>query len=657
MTGLQIFSIELQDYRQYKGTNHIDLEIDSSKHINIIEGQNGSGKSNLLNAVTLCFYDTEEHLQKEKEDGLETYPLVNRKRLEELGESEEAEGYIEIELGSSEPEYIFRREFRTVKSPAGGFSSVTGDLKLQRKVGQDWKPVENPHTHLNEILPTRVREYFLFDGEKLDEFFEEGYPDRVRSAILDVSHTELLNRALDHLDKVQTEIERESNDFEGEAQRLRNELDEKQRQLQQLEEREGELEQEIANAEEEIERIDNRLQDSSDAEVREKQQRRKYLNQRLKEARAELDALKDDTAELLIDAGQIIYNYDALQFTEEQFDDLASKGQLPPKIQDWFIDELLDREECICGADLSSDEQKREHLRALQQEVASVMQENIEGKSEIPRIQEDGCALVEEIIANREDIAATNQEIDEHDRELRDISNELKNYDLPEDVDVSALESQREEIRNRIRDMNTELGRVRGDIETKTEEIAETEKAWKQEAEKQERHRELIQKIDFVNDAIGELEGIKETILDQIRAETQENMEQYFNELIWKDEGYEIELDEEYQVSVLGPRGDNKIGSLSAGEKQLLALSFMSALTEISGFDAAIVIDTPLGRISSRPKKRIAQNIPGYLDNTQITFLMTDEEYTDEVRAYLQDYVANEYVLNYVDEVTQVNPR
>ncbi|PHQ44299.1 chromosome segregation protein [Halorubrum sp. C3] len=286
--------------------------------------------------------------------------------------------------------------------------------------------------------------------------------------------------------------------------------------------------------------------------------------------------------------------------------------------------------------------------------MSLVMQENLEGKAEIPRIIEDGQDSLRRIIENRKKISERQTELDNVDVELRDISNELKNYDLPEDVDVSSLESQRSEIEDRITEMSQEIGRVDQQIETLTEKIDELDEEWRDEAAKEDKHRRLMRKLDFVEEASEEISEIKQTILAQIRKNTEENMNQYFNDLIWKDEEYTVELGENYTVSVYGKHGDNKIGSLSAGEKQVLALSFMSALTKISGFNAPIVIDTPLGRISSKPKKRIAQNLPTYLKDTQITFLMTDEEYTDDVRARLQNSVANEYQLDYSNEVTEV---
>jgi len=162
---------------------------------------------------------------------------------------------------------------------------------------------------------------------------------------------------------------------------------------------------------------------------------------------------------------------------------------------------------------------------------------------------------------------------------------------------------------------------------------------------KKEKHKELVAKPEFLEDAIYNVVQIRETVLGEIRDEAESKVEQYFNQLIWKDEEYEIKLEEDYTIRVYDEFGMDKIGSLSAGEKQVLALSFMSALTSISGFEAPIVIDTPLGRISGEPRNRIAQNLPEYIEDTQLTFLMTDSEYTTQVASRLKDDISNEYEL------------
>ncbi|MEM2146931.1 MAG: hypothetical protein QW279_16330, partial [Candidatus Jordarchaeaceae archaeon] len=86
------------------------------------------------------------------------------------------------------------------------------------------------------------------------------------------------------------------------------------------------------------------------------------------------------------------------------------------------------------------------------------------------------------------------------------------------------------------------------------------------------------------------------------------------------------------------------------GERQVLALSFMAALNSVSGFDAPIIIDTPLGRISKEPKINIAKNLPNYLRGKQVTLLMTEEEYTPEVRERLRPNIAREYKIEFTEK-------
>jgi DNA sulfur modification protein DndD len=655
MNKLQIFHIKIKDYRQYKGTVPIDLMLAGDRHINVIEGQNGAGKSNLLNAITLCFYNEETHLETQEDQALEYEPYVNKRRLEEINEGDSARGYVEITLGKDEPKYIFTREFSTAKRDDGTFGDATGDLRLRQKFQQDWRDVPNPHTRLSEILPTRIHEYFLFDGEQLDEFFNEKYTDRVESAILDVSHIELLNRSLTHIDTVRTEFERSSTEYDGEAISRRDEYEEAKERLEQLEASEKECERDIEDANDRLDEIDEKLAGSSDPEVQRKLERRENLNGRLDEKRTDLEQKRAEVAEYLVESGTLIFNENALKFTLDQFEEMEDQGELPPRIQGWFIDQLMERGECICGATLEDDIKKQEHLEELRKEVAVITEGTIEGKIEIPHLISQADESLNSLLGGVSDITLIQDEIDEFERQLRDISKELEGKEISEDVDVAQLEQQRSEIENRIRQLREDLGRRRGEIEQQELTVNDRREAWLDEMEKQEENNVLVKKISFIDDAERKIEEIREGILKQVRNETEEYLNLYFNDLIWKDEPYDVKLTDEYQIRIYGPTGQKKLGSLSAGERQVLALSFMSALSKISGFSAPLVIDTPLGRLSSRPKRLIAQNLPDYLEDTQITFLMTDEEYSQDVRAMLDSSIAHEYHLKYENDVTQVH--
>lgn len=652
MSRLEIRSLTLENYRQYAGENEIELATEGSENVNVIQGANGAGKSNILNAITLCLYGKESHLDETKDNELESYPYVNRKVLDEIDTNETADGRIEITLGEDEAEYIFSRSFKSVKLSDGSFSSQHGDLQLKEKRGGDWKSVEQVSTRLNQILPVHVHQYFLFDGERLDEFFGEGYTERVKDGLLDVSHIELLERGIDHLRSFEGDFDKQLSDVGDAAEQKRKAYEQAKDEVEELKQQLKKTKTNISETKGHIDTIDNKLQDSADPEVRDKQQQREYLTEKLEDIREDITEVRKEASRELIKAGPPLYAVQSLEYTVSELRELSEQGKLPPKIQDTFIEELLEKGECICGEELTDDH--REHLLSLKQEMSTVVESNLEGKMAIPGLLRDAHEDAETLVEKRQKLAELENKEQQTNKDLNEISEELKAHDIPDDINVQELEKQRSEYEDQIEDLQNEKGKLEVRIEQAEKKREEKKKAYNTEVSKEEKNAEILKNIQFVDSSRKQLESMKEEILSSVRDDIESKMDEYFNEIIWKEEDYTVVLTEEYQVRVEGPRNDNKIGSLSAGERQVLAFSFLAALTSVSGFNAPLVIDTPLGRISSEPKERLAQNLPEYIDDTQMTFLMTDEEYTDDVRIKMKPHVSNEYKLHYADEMTEV---
>ena len=77
---------------------------------------------------------------------------------------------------------------------------------------------------------------------------------------------------------------------------------------------------------------------------------------------------------------------------------------------------------------------------------------------------------------------------------------------------------------------------------------------------------------------------------------------------------------------------------LSAGEKQMFAISILWGLALSSGYKLPVIIDTPMARLDSAHRTNF---INKYLPNasSQVIVLSTDEEingkYLDDIREYL----------------------
>jgi DNA sulfur modification protein DndD len=87
---------------------------------------------------------------------------------------------------------------------------------------------------------------------------------------------------------------------------------------------------------------------------------------------------------------------------------------------------------------------------------------------------------------------------------------------------------------------------------------------------------------------------------------------------------------------------------LSAGEKQMFAISILWGLALSSGYQLPVVIDTPMARLDSAHRNNF---INRYLPNasTQVIVLSTDEEFYGKYLEYIRPYVNTFYTLVYDD--------
>lgn len=653
MTRIKLQYVEFKNFRQYVGVQRFELASSSSRNINIIEGQNGAGKSNFLNGLTLCLYGDEYHGGEDAES--ESLPLINQKILKDLDQGQTAEGYIEVCFGRKQQEYIFRRNLSTTKNEEGEYYDSIENKVLQQQQNNNWKNVENPNTILNQIIPGDIHQYFIFDGEDLDELFKQNYQKRIKRGVIDVSQVDLLDRSLYHLNEMKSDYESNAAELGGRTEELQLEKEELSEKIEEKDDLIKDLKNEIEEKRAEIDEIDDELEDARNERVIELRAERSNLEDRLSSLEADLESIREEAGEMILSAGPPILTFDATKEAVQELGNASPNEEIPLGITKQLVDKLLEKRECICGTNLAETSNRRKHLEHLRNELEGVSDEFIEGRNILPRVLDSAIERANRVEDTRTNIREIEDSISQIQLRLQDISNELKTYDIPEDIDIETLENKRDQLSNEIETTSRRIGSLENDLDDLKSERAKIDEKLTTERKKDQRLQRVNQQIEFVRDVQNDLSSIRNRIINNIREKTERKMNKYFNDLVWKDDHFAVRLKDDYSIEVSREGNkENLLGSLSAGERQVLALSFMAALAQISGFEAPTIIDTPLGRISSEPRRLIAQNLPNYLEDTQITFLMTDEEYRGEVEKILDEHVANEYYLDYHDGVTEV---
>jgi DNA sulfur modification protein DndD len=651
---MKIQSVELENYRQYRGKVAVELTCDPTRNISIIQGVNGAGKTNMLNAVNWCLYSKEEHLSKYD---AKKQPIINDAELRELPEGEKIYAQVTVKMIDEKDNNRFYQFDRRIGAKKDGNGKVIFDSEpefhVYMQIKQDIQEIRETEMLINRILPHGVKSFFFFDGEQLDEFFKEERSTKVREAIFDVSQLYLLDRTIEHFEKTISSIRGEVRGENPQVDQIQEKIREVEKGLESNREGKKEKEEKLREIRGKITEIENRLKDCSESVVRALQNQRGSLNTRLEEIERRIEKTKEQVTDNIIETGPLIYCFPAITEAIVQIDQKAEKGDIPPKIAQTFVKELLEKGECICGTNTEANIEARRRLEELLKKarISEIYEEILGLKYDLNPIKERVADFLEEQNTLRKNIMSLEQEKDGVKRELQEISTKLQGINVEE---ITNLEIARNQLKREEEALIREIGVLEQRIETARLALDRFQKELNDELKKSKKFAEVTERLNLATLTLNALVTIRQKLIDDIRNTIQEKTREYFLRLIWKKETYDtVIIDNNYSISVINKLGSECLGTLSAGERQILALSFLAALREVSGFDAPIIIDTPLGRISKEHKESIAELLPEFLRDAQVTMFMTDEEYTPRVRQLLSRKVDKEYELCYDESKSQ----
>lgn len=660
----RIESIKLVNFRQYRDCK-VHLPLIKGKSIVVIQGVTGSGKSNLLNALSWCLYGEEINLKKDER----SWPLVNT--LSVSGSRGPVEVQVQVDMGMEDGgKYRFLRRLRCEKVGKNEISVIPftrrqddvdidlGPDQSQFQVfelpsggGGDWEIRSHPNSIVRSIMPRKIREYFLFDGERLDEYFkqsdESDRKDRIKEEIFKVSQLDIVEKILDRLGTVNDDIRKEgSGGIEGgeelleSIERTKIELQEKQEELKKID-----TDREKANAS--ISRISDILKKY--AATQSLARERENLETRIKELAGKLEETEIEKYKHLSTSGPLIYLKIGIGKTLKLIEKAGDDGKIPPQIQSQLLKQALKVGKCICGTSLISGDPRKqiEKLLAEIPDIEPKTSEVIELNTLLKEISEKANEFLpllkeinKEISTLRENLVDLRKQREEIGLRIQEVGG------TGSEENFVRLEEQRKEYEEVINESGVKKGGIQKERDILAESLVDLKKQYDEKMRKRGEMAELVAMSEFCQKSVEVLENIKSEIMGELREGIEKRTDQIFNDIHWK-KYYEISIDKEYNVSVKDPSNREFLGNLSAGERQILAFAFLAALNVATGFQVPIVIDTPLARLAKDVKGNVVENLVCALPNRQLILLVTDVEYSRDIREKLSQYTESEHKIDF----------
>ncbi len=566
--------IKVENFKQYYGEQDADFSTASDVNVSVFHGLNGAGKTSLFSAINWCLYDYDSNSLGD---------IINRRAIQETLEGEKVAAKVVVAFLHKGHRFIARKVIEGQKKGKSVVILKTVRDLSEVKASGDIKPIKNAIGQMNAVLPENVRQYFFFDGEKLDDLTKIESTD-VEDAIRNIIRLPALERGEKHLSDVAGEFRRQiKREATGEIETLISQEEDLRGKKANAQERREELKEEIKLARGQVQTIEEKLRDSEQASQRQKRR------DEIKEQLTQLQDMEDSS----INRIQQLTNRSFPVFLRPQIQEALSiinikreRGEIPSGIREQFLEDLLEGLECVCGRPFERDDAVFKKLTALLERStpSDVEEQVIELGGDLRSLAKSTSDWVEDIDRVMADRAKIQQGLEKYRRELDDIKRKIEGDPLEE---IAGLERNRTKFQKNLEVYLHEDGGLTTRLNDIDRAIEEVRKKLQQAEAKQEKLSLLVKKEDISQKAADAVAKITAEFIEDARRNVESITKEIFQKLAWKEDQFQdVTVSEDFRMEVIDRWGAPTRKELSAGERQVLSLSFICAMAQISGEEA-----------------------------------------------------------------------
>lgn len=629
-----IEEIRMTDFRCFFGETVIRFSEDPERNVTIIYAENGVGKTTLLNALLWCFYgETTSRFEKREE-------IINY----DAKKAGRKVASVEVLFEHNESRYIAKR-FANIGASSGR------DFVVARIDDGSQITLDAPETFINTVIPRDMASHFLFDGEHAEVFLGENNRRSVGSAVRDILGCSLIETAIEDLQAVSNHFRKQipSTAATRKIEELNNRHDALTSQIDAANASIVEMEKKREQTDEQIKDIDAKLRNT--AAAKELQQSRDRLTGQLQRAQRRRKECTDEVYKWLGENGRLIVSK---RITEETFsflDEKEHRGRIPSPYNEEFVKDILDAEECICGAKLEPGSTEARKVASLLEKAANqVMRDRVSKvRARLTTLKTERGKAPGRLTKAKKQLADANDEFSTAEAQLAEISQKLQGINFE---DIAERERKRNELRNELREIDRQIGAFDTKIKSAEREKGEIDRNINELAKQDKQTAVFGRRRNMCENIKGNLETQLVAEEDQARRVLRAGIKRILEATTRKV--LNLRMTDEYVISLVN--SDGTALPKSSGENQLLGLAFTAALVEFAkirqnaqdyrllpGTIAPLVLDSPFGQLDEAYRATTAEFIPKMA--RQVVLLVSKSQGSEDVLEALKDHLGAEYLL------------
>jgi DNA sulfur modification protein DndD len=649
---MKLTTIRLCNFRQFYGeTPEIQIATDDERNTTIVHGNNGAGKTTILNAFTWVLYE------KFTAAFAESQQLVNKRAIAEADIGTAVDSWVEVAWEHDGKRYRAKRTCRAYKQETG-VNHVNNELLYLYIGDADGKwlhPQQPPDEIIGRILPASLHQYFFFDGERIEQIVRQDKRLEIAEATKILLGVEVLNRSIKHLAEAKKTLETELAQIGNTTTKdLLKSQQQCQQEIDRIAQRQAEIVQEIANFKQIKQEIDLYLLELTAAKATQLQ--RQELERTKATRQTQLRQAQTAIKLLISTQAHTVLLTDLTNDFQTIVGELRDRGELNQGISREFLSQLLQHQNCLCGTNLEPNTSAYIQVQnwLSRASIAAIEETTMRLITQVEDLQTKGTEFWQSIDLQQQIVTATRSEISQLELKIDNLELQLRQ---DTNVEISSLQKRLDDIEIKVRDLTLSQGQNKQQIIHLEGQIQSLAKQIAKQQTNLDRQNLAHRRLQAATTAITELTTIRHQQEQQFRLDLEQRVQQIFQTISVTP--YLPKITEKYELMLSeNTRGVETTVAASTGENQILSLSFIGGIIDrvrtwseqklLIGPESntfPIVMDSPFGSLDRISRRQIAKILPQLAN--QLIVLVTKTQWRDEVETEMQPKIGRQYLLTY----------